>query len=267
VVKVESLRLAPCRAEAENGSARAAAVRALNGAGTPGDGIAGPVDGSALLALLAAGDPPAFATDSRDRIVFWNRGMAELLGQTSHSALGRHCYETLLGRDVFGNRFCYPNCSVVASLRAGEAVCAFELKVATNGPDRKAVGLTILKIPGARPDIFTLVHIVRPVGREGWVAPAVTDHRPASTAPAPVTRREREILRYLAAGLQNKEVAQRLGLSLATVRNHVHNILDKLGVHSKLEAVSLSFRNGWVAPDELPTLVKSEPAATEDPGA
>jgi DNA-binding CsgD family transcriptional regulator len=267
VVKVESLRLAPCRSHGENGSARAAAIYALNASGGTGEGIAGPVDGSALLALLAAGDPPAFATDSRDRIVFWNRGMAEMLGQSSHSALGRHCYEILLGRDVFGNRFCYPNCSVVASTRAGEPVCAFELNVATGGPERRALGITILKIPGARSDLFTLVHIVRPAGREAWVAPPGMEHGPDTATPAPVTRREREILRYLAAGLQNKEVAHRLGLSLATVRNHVHNILDKLGVHSKLEAVSLSFRKGWVALDELPTLAKRPPATTEAPGA
>ena len=37
-----------------------------------------------------------------------------------------------------------------------------------------------------------------------------------------------------------------LDLSLATVRNHIHNILEKLDVHSKLEAVSLAFRQGWV---------------------
>lgn len=62
----------------------------------------------------------------------------------------------------------------------------------------------------------------------------------------PLTPRETEVLFHIAAGLRNKEVAQSLGLSLATVRNHVHNILVKLGVHSKLEAVSLSFRNGWI---------------------
>ena len=37
-----------------------------------------------------------------------------------------------------------------------------------------------------------------------------------------------------------------LGISVATTRNHVHNILEKLEVHSKLEAVSLAFREGWV---------------------
>ena len=70
-------------------------------------------------------------------------------------------------------------------------------------------------------------------------------HRAPPGAP-PLTPREAEVLFHLAAGLRNKEVARNLGLSLATVRNHVHNILVKLGVHSKLEAVSLSFRNGWI---------------------
>jgi DNA-binding NarL/FixJ family response regulator len=51
----------------------------------------------------------------------------------------------------------------------------------------------------------------------------------------------------VAAGLQNKEIAHKLGISLATVRNHIHNILEKLDVHSKLEAVSLAFRQGWVS--------------------
>jgi DNA-binding NarL/FixJ family response regulator len=51
----------------------------------------------------------------------------------------------------------------------------------------------------------------------------------------------------MAEGLQNKEIAQKLDISLATVRNHVHNLLEKLGVHSKLEAISLAYRAGWVA--------------------
>jgi DNA-binding NarL/FixJ family response regulator len=123
--------------------------------------------------------------------------------------------------------------------------------------------LTILKIPGARPDLFTLVHIVQPITREGRLAEflagvdgklvdgrARAQAKTASVPPPPLTRREGEILGHLAAGLQNKEVAQALELSVATVRNHVHNILEKLGVHSKLEAVSLAFRNGWVLPDD-----------------
>jgi DNA-binding NarL/FixJ family response regulator len=74
-------------------------------------------------------------------------------------------------------------------------------------------------------------------------------HSPGPATP-PLTRRETEVLFQVAAGLQNKEVAHNLGLSLSTVRNHVHNILVKLHVHSKLEAVSLSFRKGWI-PEEV----------------
>jgi DNA-binding NarL/FixJ family response regulator len=122
------------------------------------------------------------------------------------------------------------------------------------------VGLTILKVPGARPDLFTVVHIVQPIAQEGRLAELLAGLHTraldgvggpaagtkATRAAPPLTRRETEVLHHAAAGLQNKEVAQTLGLSVATVRNHIHNILEKLGVHSKLEAVSLSFRNGWV---------------------
>ena len=63
-----------------------------------------------------------------------------------------------------------------------------------------------------------------------------------------LTRREREVLGLLAEGCGNKEIAARLGLRLNTVRNHVQNVLVKLGVHSKLEAVSAATRRGLVLP-------------------
>jgi DNA-binding CsgD family transcriptional regulator len=249
--RIESIRLAPSSSQARAGSVNgssdgSAAVAAELVTGTLVSGV----DSEALFEVLAAGDPPAFATDSRDRIVFWNRGMADLLGRRSDEALGRRCYETVAGRDVFGNRFCYANCPVTATLREGDPVCGFELKVPISGSDR-AVGVTILKIPGVRPDLFTLVHIFQPIAEEGRLSRMLerlaAPSADSRTRPAPpLTRRETEILRHLAAGLQNKEIAQKLDLSVATVRNHVHNVLEKLGVHSKLEAVSLSFRNGWV---------------------
>ena len=75
----------------------------------------------------------------------------------------------------------------------------------------------------------------------------------------PLTDREKEILRWVAAGLQNKEIAHNLGISLATVRNHIHNILEKLDVHSKLEAVSLAFRQGWVSGPNGELGISAEP--------
>jgi len=61
-----------------------------------------------------------------------------------------------------------------------------------------------------------------------------------------LSRRELEILELIADGLSNKQVARRLCLSLYTVKNHVHNILEKLHVGSRFEAVKHAFDNGWL---------------------
>jgi DNA-binding NarL/FixJ family response regulator len=58
------------------------------------------------------------------------------------------------------------------------------------------------------------------------------------TVTARLTPREREIVRLIDDGLSNKEIAGRLHIELATVKNHVHNILEKLQVHGRLEAAA-----------------------------
>jgi len=50
-----------------------------------------------------------------------------------------------------------------------------------------------------------------------------------------MTRREREIIDLIADGLSNKEIAQRVHLATHTVKSHVHNILEKLALHSRLQ--------------------------------
>ncbi|MFN8232094.1 MAG: response regulator transcription factor [Actinomycetota bacterium] len=62
-----------------------------------------------------------------------------------------------------------------------------------------------------------------------------------------LTGREREILRSLADGGATGEIAVALGISPMTVQSHVKNILAKLGVHSKVEAVTLAWRTGLVS--------------------
>jgi DNA-binding NarL/FixJ family response regulator len=57
-----------------------------------------------------------------------------------------------------------------------------------------------------------------------------------------VTRREREVLEALAEGLDSRAIADRLCISVRTQRNHVANILAKLGVHSKLQALVFALR-------------------------
>jgi NarL family two-component system response regulator LiaR len=61
-----------------------------------------------------------------------------------------------------------------------------------------------------------------------------------------LTDREREILQLLAEGMRNEGIAQQLFISPQTVQTHVRNILGKLRVHSKLEAVAFAVKHGAI---------------------
>jgi DNA-binding NarL/FixJ family response regulator len=70
--------------------------------------------------------------------------------------------------------------------------------------------------------------------------------REAAAAARRLTPREREVLQGLAAGLGDKEIAQRLYISTETARTHMVNILAKLGVDTRLQALVFAVRHGLV---------------------
>jgi DNA-binding NarL/FixJ family response regulator len=61
-----------------------------------------------------------------------------------------------------------------------------------------------------------------------------------------LSAREREVLDRIAHGHKGHEIARVLEIGERTVRFHVENILDKLGVRNRTEAVYCAFRNGWI---------------------
>lgn len=64
--------------------------------------------------------------------------------------------------------------------------------------------------------------------------------------PDPLTERETEILRLMAGGYSNKEIANSLGVAEGTVKNHVSNILSKMGVRDRTRAVLKAFEMGFL---------------------
>lgn len=64
-----------------------------------------------------------------------------------------------------------------------------------------------------------------------------------------MTEREREVLSYLALGWETKYIAEELGVSWYTARNHIENLRTKLGASSRLEAVMVAMRLG-ILPSE-----------------
>ena len=61
-----------------------------------------------------------------------------------------------------------------------------------------------------------------------------------------LTAREREVLRLIDQGLSNKEIARRLDIGLSTVKNHVHNILDKTSASRRAQAAARVRAPTWI---------------------
>ena len=69
----------------------------------------------------------------------------------------------------------------------------------------------------------------------------------AQEVPAPkLTDREMEVLRLVARGMNNRDIAKELFISENTVKNHVRNILEKLQIHSRMEAVMIAVRENLI---------------------
>jgi len=72
--------------------------------------------------------------------------------------------------------------------------------------------------------------------------------RPVTPTHNPLTPREREILTHLAQGKSGQDIAAALNITPLTVRTHIRNLLEKLGLHSRLEAVSYALSRGLIEP-------------------
>lgn len=98
--------------------------------------------------------------------------------------------------------------------------------------------------------IETLMTAIRTVA-EGlvWMPPTVQSELAAqsSSTAKRLTARELEIVRYVAIGLRNAEVAERLSITESTVKTHLNNVFQKLAVRDRLELVHYAIKTGLVA--------------------
>ncbi|GLY64738.1 response regulator transcription factor [Amycolatopsis taiwanensis] len=129
------------------------------------------------------------------------------------------------------------------------------------GPDESARwlarGISAVLDEQTTPDVlFSAVEVV--VGGSYLVVPSALALRlaqPAEDVPtrsryleSVLTQREAEVLRLLADGLSNMDIARRMLVSDTTIRSHVHHMMRKLGVSSRTQAVSVAYRTGLLSP-------------------
>lgn len=211
------------------------------------------------LDIIAGTADAAFATDEGCRITIWNRAAERLLGYEAAQILGQPCHEFLCGRDVFGNRFCDGSCPPSQMIRRREALHHFEMDVRKASGETIRAAFSLVVVPGPRRTQYTLIHLFQPVDRSResdelirrilatspapGLPPQLDAHPSTAPIATPLTAREIEVLRLMAEGISTSRMADSMFISVTTVRTHVQNILRKLEVHSKLEAVSLALRN------------------------
>ncbi len=216
-----------------------------------------------LLRTLARSSDGVYAVDADQRIVFWSESAAELLQRPAADVLGQRCYQVILGRDYDDHPFCRRNCPTICAVRRGSSVENFDITY----PQRDVeiwLNVSIVPVSGNSQTGPMAIHMVRDVSgrrRSERLAQAmqgvfdqfntdtndVEDQSGPYPPPDPsLTRRESEVLRLLAEGLNTEEMAKRLAVSRVTVRNHIQHLLGKLGVHSRLEAILSGTRFGLI---------------------
>ncbi len=204
---------------------------------------------------LAAG---AFVVDEARHIVAWNASAEQLLGCSASEAIGQKCYEVLAFCDGRRERFCASRCPSSRNGRGAGAAIEFLAKPARGAVRRLTLAtfearsttgreriVHILLDPNERrPMLQELVAVGGGSNERGGIHP----ERSALTGPVEpahiprLSTRELEVLGFLAQGHAPGDIADALGISRVTVRNHITHVMEKLEVKSRLQAIVVASR-------------------------
>ena len=203
---------------------------------------------SNLDTMLAQTGDGAFVINEVGRILTWNDAAERLLGHAAPEVIGRLCSEILDGCDEHGNRMCRAICNSRLLLEAGGVVHPFDMRTVTKAGAPIWINVSVLRMPPITVHLFRdvsaqrrLLELLHQRLVAGSSSPAS-----ASAANSGLGAREIQVLKLLATGTSTTAIARQLFVSPTTVRNHVQAILRKLDVHSRLEAITLAMRRGWI---------------------
>jgi PAS domain S-box-containing protein len=206
-----------------------------------------------LEALLETASDAALVVDL-DGVIFYANPSAEKLFASSLRELqGRFCFQVVQGIDQSRLEFCATECPVRQMARSGICPASFDLQMQTSlGRRWSHVTLLVAQHRAGTPPRY-IIHLIHDMhGRVELeqamrafferVASLTGPHGTLVSTSSPglrpqLTSREQLTLDYLVRGYSTRHMAREMGLSLPTIRNHIQAILQKLAVHSRLQAV------------------------------
>ena len=222
------------------------------------------------LQSLAKAPYGVYAVDMEETIVSWNDGAQAILGHSAEETIGRRCYEVLQCRPENAEHLeATGECPAILLARENHTPPATDLSALCASGRRKLITATPVVI-NSEASGKLLVYLFREVNLGLLAVNSVAvklavmeairnvfpneltllqfaseDDEPAEDG-NPLTSREIEVVRFLAAGKETQEIADELGLSLHTVRSHLANARNKLEARSKLDLVLAAQRMGLV---------------------
>ena len=207
---------------------------------------------SELFELLEQTADAAFCVDEQGAICSWNAAARKLFGYSSAEAIGKSCSRLLQSRGVLGAQVCTPEFYAQQTVSDGGTIPNFDLEVTVHSGRRIWVDLSTLIFKDGRTHPRLIVQMARDITERKqkeellhsmlYISKQIVTMSDGNGIghPAPVpslSEQERSILRQFSDGKTSAEIAQVLGITLQTLRNHLHRINEKLGTHSRLQAV------------------------------
>jgi len=212
-----------------------------------------------------------FIVDASKHIIKWNKGAEKILKYPEIDVLNQECFRIISGKAAPDKPLCGHNCKVHSGVLKGVPQKNFDILSQTNEGEPLWLNVTIIS-PSNSEEPF-IAHIIRDIthekktgmalnsfmtdlGSSDWIYkdksaertpaknPSMAHHTTTDQPSTALSGREIEVLTLLAEGLSTKGLAQKLSISHFTARNHIQNILVKLDLHSKAQAVSYAFKKG-----------------------
>jgi|SRR5579884_4173710 len=204
-----------------------------------------------LFDLLEGTEDAAFTVSPEGEIFSWNAAAQKLFGYTAKEALGKTCYELLEGHGALGTEVCKAHGDIWHCATQEMRQSNFDLHVKVRSGRRIWVNISNLVYRNPSSGKTLIVHLARDISlqkkREEMLHRMIEVSRQLAGMsedagrPAPVSplsEHEVVILRHFAQGKNSAEIAKQMGITLQTLRNHLHHINQKLRTHNRLEAVT-----------------------------
>lgn len=188
-----------------------------------------------------------FGIDKNKNIRFWNKGCENLIGLSSQQAIGRSCADLFCGEDLQGNKICGTECPIVEFFNAESPNSNFDLVLEPNAGSPIVVNVGSYYNFKTDKNEVKVYHSMRLVNSYQLIQRLSSNSFTTEQDNKKIhklSKREYEVLRLLPSGSITKDIAVQLGISPATVRNHIKNIFTKLEVRSRAEAVTYAMHHG-----------------------